>query len=134
MARIEGGQICIEGARQLRATMRKAGADMKALSALNRSAAAIVLPVAKASTPVGPPNRGHLQATVRIGATQRAGIIRVGNKARPYAGQVHYGTPDGAVKPNPWVIDAAKRTEPQWTAAYWDGLMHILDQIQGDTP
>jgi|SRR6185312_3925938 len=132
MAGQDGGQLRIDGARELRRTLKRAGADMKDLSALNRQAAAIVLPVARAGTPVGPAKGGHLGPTVRVGATQRAGIIRVGTRAKPYAGKIHYGTPDDVIKPNTWVIDAAKETEPQWTELYWSGLLHIIDKIKGD--
>lgn len=125
------GQLRIKGGRELRRTMKQAGADLKDLSALNKAAAQVVAPKAKAGSPVGPADNGHISNTVRVGATQRAGIIRVGNARLPYAGKVHYGTPDGAVSPNPWVTNAAHESEPQWTEVYWAGLMKILDNIKG---
>lgn len=125
------GQLRIKGAKELRRTMKQAGVDMKEMSALNRSAAAVVAPVAASRAPIGPPDKGHLQNTVRVGATQKAGIIRVGNARLPYAGKIHYGTPDGVIAPNPWVVEAAHSTEPQWTEIYWAGLMKIVDKIKG---
>lgn len=125
------GQLRIKGGRELRRTMKQAGADMKKLSALNREAAQVVAPKAKGGAPVGPAENGHIQNTVRVGATQSAGIIRVGNKRLPYAGKIHYGTPDGAISPNPWVVEAAHETEPQWIEIYWSGLMEIIGKIQG---
>lgn len=131
MAGQEGGQLRIDGGRELRRTMKQAGADMKELSALNRQAAAVVAPMAQAQAPIGPAENGHIASTVRVGATQKAGIIRVGSKRLPYAGVIHYGTPDGVIAPNPWVIEAAQATEPQWTEIYWQGLMHVIGKIKG---
>lgn len=120
--------VKVEGAKRLRKTMKAAGADMKDLSRLNKEAANIVLPVAKALAPVGDPKGGSIRNTIRAGATQKAGIIRAGNAKMPYAGMLHYGTPGGftdvlgrpnALKPQPWVAMAAKQTEPVWVDNYF---------------
>lgn len=126
-------QLRIEGGRRLRSTLRKAGADLKDLSKLNKAAAGVVVPVAKAATPYGPAAGGHLKPTVRAGATQKAGIIRVGSKAKPYGGPVHWGWPAKNIKANTWLTAAAAATEPQWTELYWSGLLRIIDNIEGDT-
>lgn len=124
--------VKVEGAKRLRSTLKAAGADMKDLTALNRKAAQTVVPVAKALAPVGSPVKGHIKNTVRAGATQRAGIIRVGDRKRPYAGVRHWGWPKRNIKALPWVSIAAKQTEPQWTADYWNGLMKVINQVKGD--
>lgn len=122
----------IEGGRQLRSTLKKAGLDMKDLTAVNRSAAQAVLPLAKSSTPLGPPRAGHMKTTVRVGATQRAGLIRVGNKTKPYPGAIHWGWPARNIKAQPWLTNAAKATESKWLDLYWDKLNKTIDSVKGD--
>ncbi|WP_144659049.1 HK97 gp10 family phage protein [Paenarthrobacter nicotinovorans] len=133
--------VKVEGGKRLRKTMKAAGADMKDLSRLNKEAANIVVPVAKALAPVGDPRGGSIRNTIRAGATQKAGIIRAGNAKMPYGGMLHYGTPGGftdslgrahPLKPQPWIAMAAKQTEPQWVDNYFEGLMKVLDGITGE--
>lgn len=124
--------VRVEGAQKLRRTLKKAGVDMKDLTRLNKEAANTVVPVAKALAPVGDPRNGHIKTTVRAGATQRAGIIRAGDKKRPYGGPIHWGWPARGIKAEPWIAIAAKQTENQWTDVYWDGLMKVIDQVKGD--
>lgn len=122
----------IEGGRELRRTLKKAGLDMKDLTAVNRAAANVVLPRAKASTPIGPPKNGHMKSTVRVGATQRAGIIRVGNKGKPYPGAIHWGWPTRGIKAQPWLTSAAKDTENTWINLYWEKLNKVISSVKGD--
>lgn len=123
--------VRVEGARELRRTLKAAGVNMKDLQKLNKEAANTVLPAAKALTPVGDPANGHIKSTLRTGATQRAGIIRAGNKGKPYGGVQHYGWPARNIEAQPWLAEAAKATEPQWVQTYFDGLMKIVNSIHG---
>ena len=79
----------VVGQKRFVSTMRRAGADMKELKEVNRQAAGIALPAVQARTPRG--KTGKLARTVRAGATQKAGVIRAGRKAVPYAGVINYG-------------------------------------------
>lgn len=119
-------------------TLRQAGVDMTELKETNKRAADIVLPVALALTPT---DSSNLKSTGRTSGTPREAIIRFGYKRVPYAGVTHYGTPAGYVNsagkrhqqsPNPWLAEAAKRTEPQWVEAYWEALMRAVDSVKGD--
>lgn len=131
----------MEGAKRLRSTMKKAGGDLKDMTRLNKEAANIVVPVAKALAPVGAPEFGHIADTIRAGATQKAGIVRAGGKKLPYAGMIHFGTERGhtdvkgrtrAIQAQPFIATAAKQTEPIWVDNYFDGLMKVLDTIKGE--
>ena len=122
--------IEIEGGVKLRKALKQANIDLKELTAINRRAAAIVADRAKATAPRGSDKGGHISITVRPGATQRAGIVRVGNKSKPYAGVVHYGWRARNVrKVTPWVIIAAQDTEPQWLTQYHEELKRIIERI-----
>lgn len=122
-----GKLYAVVGGARLRSTLRKAGADMKELSAINRDVANIVLPVAKATAPVA---SGRLAGTLRAGATQKSAIIRVGSARAPYGPVVHYWY-KGNFTPNPWVSLAAQNTEPTWLARYHAGIERIIDQVTG---
>lgn len=133
--------VRVEGGARLRRTMKAAGADMKDMTRLNKEAANIVVPVAKALAPIGSPENGHIASTIRAGATTKAGVIRAGNKAKPYAGMIHFGTERGftdakgrtrAIQAQPWIAIAAKQTEPQWVDNYFEGLLKVLDSITGE--
>jgi hypothetical protein len=124
--------VRVEGAARLRSTLKKAGADMKELTALNRAAAEIVAARAKALAPVGDPKNGHISSTIRAGATQRQGIVRVGDKKRPYAHVIHWGWASRGIEPNPWVSLAAQQTEPVWVDLYWTGLLKVINNVSGD--
>lgn len=126
----------IEGGAKLRRAIRRAAdVDLKELSAANRRAAQTVAARARQTAPIGDSTGGHINTTVRPGGTSTAGVVRVGNKSKPYAGVVHYGTPASRVelptgfKPNPWVIKAAQDTESQWLNAYYKELKEIIERI-----
>ena len=124
-------RIEVVGLKRLRASMRAAGLDMRDLRDLNKRAAGVAAPWVRARTPIGPPAGGHIRATVRAGGSGSAGVIRVGGKSRPYAGVVHYGWPARNIRPNTWVVDAAKHSERAWTQVYIRGIEDILGRIEG---
>lgn len=127
-----GGVIRVDGVKNLRRTLKAAGADMNDFTVINRAAAAIVQPLAASRAPRGPDEGGHISQTVRIGATRTAGIIRVGNNTRfRYGGPIHWGWPARNIAPNPWVTEAAQDTEPQWIEKYVVGLDKIVSQVKG---
>jgi HK97 gp10 family phage protein len=120
--------IEVKGASQLARTLRKAGADAKDLKDVNRKAADVVVPVAKSEVPA---RSGRLEGSIRAGATQKAGVIRAGRKAVPYAGPIHWGWPGHHIKSHPFLADAAKTTEPKWVNLYEEEMKKLLEQVQG---
>ena len=67
--------LYVVGQKRFVQTMRKAGADMQELKEVNRRAADIAKPEAVARAPRG--KTGRLAGSIRAGATQKAGIIRM---------------------------------------------------------
>lgn len=127
-----GGVVQVRGVKELRRTLKKAGADLSDFTTINRAAAAIVAAAARGRTPLGPDAGGHISGTVRVGATRTAGIVRVGNNTRfPYGGPIHWGWPARNIAPNPWVTEAAQDTETQWIPKYVDGLDRVVSQVKG---
>lgn len=132
--------VRVEGLNKLVRQLRNAGADMEDLKAVNKKVANIVLPVALALTPVDDKDGGQLKATGRAAGTAREAIIRFGYKRVPYAGVVHYGTPEGFTysdgrrhdqKAQGWVAEAASQTEPQWVEEYWQAVMDAIESVGG---
>lgn len=118
----------VEGAARLRRTLKAAGVDMAEMRAVNRTAANTVQAAASAAAPM---RTGRLKATVRAGATNRAGIIRAGRKAVPYGGPIHWGWPARGIRARPFITVAAQATEPVWVGRYEADLLHIIQQIKG---
>lgn len=121
--------LYVVGQKRFVQTMRKAGADMKELKEVNQRAADIAKPEAVARAPRG--KTGKLAGSIRVGATQKAGIIRAGRKTVPYAGPINYGWPARHIKPRTFVNDAVAGTEAQWAKEYEQFVKKTMNQIKG---
>lgn len=126
------GRLLVKGGNELRRSLRRAGADLKDLTAINRKAAAVVLPLAKTMAPVGPAAGGHIKTTLRTAATQRRGEIRAGNKSKPYGPILQWGWRAKGIQPHNWVVEAAKQTEPTWLALYEAELVNLMQSVKGE--
>ena len=120
--------VQVRGARELRRSLRKAGADMTEVKALHAEVGGIV---AGAARPATPHRSGRLAGTVRSSGTNTASIVRAGRASVPYAGPIHYGWPRRNIEPQPWLVNAAHDTEPRWAARFMDGIEQILSKIKG---
>ena len=112
--------LMVVGQKRFVQTMRKAGADMDDLKAL---------PAVRNLAPRG--KTGRLAGSLRVGATKRAGVIRAGRKAVPYAGPVNYGWPARRIKPRLFVNNGVASTESQWQKVYKDFIDKTLKQVKG---
>lgn len=118
----------VEGARELRSTMRKAGADMEDLKDAN---AAVAATVAARAASGAPHQSGRLAGSVRGNRALSSAVVKVGGASLPYAGPVHWGWPARNINAQPFAVDAAHDTEPAWTETYLQAVQHILDQVRG---
>lgn len=119
----------IEGARQLRKTLK--GADpllLDRIKAAHRQAADTVKSAAEV-----PHLTGRLGATVRASGTKTAAVVRAGTARVPYAGPIHWGWGRRHIKAQPFLSEAAQRTEPTWFEAYHREVLAVLDTIEGAT-
>lgn len=119
----------VVGQKRFVQTMRKAGADMKELKDVNRQAANIALPAVRTLTPRG--KSGKLAVSIRVGATQKAGVIRAGRKSAPYAGAINYGWPKRGIKPRLFVNQGVAGTENAWQRVYKQFIDKTMSQIKG---
>lgn len=123
----------IEGARQLRRTLREAGSDLTDLKAANAQAASIVSSRAKSWAPT---RTGRLQSSVRSSGTKTAGIVRAGNNRKsksgvPYAAPIHWGWKARNIKANPFLSYSAQATESTWIRLYEQLVNKALSKIKG---
>lgn len=133
--------VTVQGGARLRATMKKAGLDVKELTAINKQAASTVTAAARATAPVGKPSRkrgrgrpksgGALKASIRAGATTKAGVIRAGGARVPYANVQHWGWPARNIRPQYFISDAAIRTEPVWVKEYEKHMNQVIKKVKG---
>lgn len=121
-------EVRIDGARQLRATMRRAGTDMRELRETHAAAARVVAGRASATAPR---RSGRLAGTIRPGATQTQALVRAGFGRVPYAGPIHWGWPARGIRAQPFLADAAQATEPAWVELYGRRIEQIIDTIEG---
>ena len=107
-------QLELVGYRQLKKELRQLGDEAVAsLKQTNKEAADLVADTARPDIPV---RSGRLKGTLRTTGTMRGGVVRLGRKAVPYAGPVHFGWPNrpnqakgwrgGPIAPNPFLYEA----------------------------
>lgn len=84
-----GVAVKVEGVKDLRKRLRRAGDDLGELRDLHREIAGRVASLAKSRAPVGA--TGRLQKTVRASGSKTGVTVRVGSKRVPYANAVHWG-------------------------------------------
>jgi len=122
------GTVKVEGGRQLRKTLKQAGDDLTDLRDAHREAASIASAAGGASAPR---QSGRLAGSVRGSGTKTASVIRAGRASVPYAQPIHWGWPKRNIAANPWLSEAAQRTEPQWTAVFESAVDRIIARVRG---
>lgn len=122
-----GPVVRVEGARQLRAALKRAEGGLADLRAVNARAAAVA---AVAGRTEAPRQTGALAASVRSSGTQAAAIVRAGSTAVPYAAVIHYGWAARHIRPNPYLLEGAEQTEPAWLALYRQEIDRLIDRVE----
>lgn len=120
--------VQIDGARELRRTLRAAGDDLEDLKEANQVAAEIAAAAARSRAPK---RSGRLAADIRASGTKTAGIVRAGRKKLPYAGPIHWGWPARGIEAQPYLADGAKSTEPVWIPIYQKMIDDALQKVKG---
>jgi hypothetical protein len=118
----------VEGARQLRRSLKAAGVSLADLKSAHAEVAAQVATRAHGRAPKV---TGRLDASIRSAGTQSAAIVRAGGAAVPYAGPIHWGWPARHITAHPWIADAAEESQDQWSRTYLRAVEQIIDQVEG---
>jgi hypothetical protein len=122
------GVYAVHGAKELRRTMKQAGDDLKDLKDVNRRVGELVASAARTRAPV---RSGALAASIRPAAAAAKVTIRAGSKKVPYAGPIHWGWSAHGITANPFLSDAATRTEETWVEYYFEELQAIVNKVEG---
>jgi hypothetical protein len=125
-----GPALEVDGARQLRASLKRAGLSVQDLKDAHRQVAELV---AAKAVPDAPRRTGRLASTVRPAGTQSAAIVRAGSARVPYAGPIHWGHPSRGIAAQPWLAEAAEDTQDTWETTYLKALEAIIETVEGTT-
>lgn len=128
--------VQVEGARELRASMKRLGQDVQDFKDVHAQVGSYV--GAEAAKRVSS-RSGLLASTWRPGSAAAQATVKFGGAGVPYANAVHWGT--GArpgmrgphnIKPSLFAVDAAHETEPTWVPWYLEELQKMTDKVRGD--
>lgn len=123
--------VRVDGARQLRASLKRAGVALDDLKEANAKVAAYVAQLANARAPR---RTGRLAATLRGNRAAGRARVSAGTAAIPYAGPIHWGWEARNIDPQPWITEAAQDSQTVWLAQYSAELDNIVSQIEGARP
>lgn len=118
----------VEGLNRLVRTLTRAKVDISDLKRANQTAGEIVAAAARASAPR---RDGNLAGSIRAAKQARRARIMAGNAAVPYAAPIHWGWPARNIAANPWISQAARATEGQWTEQYRADVIAALSNVKG---
>jgi hypothetical protein len=120
--------VRVEGARELRASLDHASAELGDLSDTHAEVAARWAAAARAAAPVV---SGRLRATVRAEHAATAAVVTAGGAGVPYAGPIHWGWPARNIAPSEFITGTAETMAPTWTDTYQSAVGRIVDRIHG---
>jgi hypothetical protein len=124
-------RIQVSGAKEFRAAMKKMGADLSDLTAINRRLAETVAKEARSGAPV---LSGRLAGSVRPGATRTKGYVRAGGGGIPYAGVIHFGWPRHNISPQPFIYDALDDKRGEVIDTYDKYVEALVEKVGRETP
>jgi hypothetical protein len=120
--------VKVEGAREVRAALRKLEADMTDLTALHRGIAELVLPAAVALVPnTSGRGTGALAASLRPRGTRTRATI---GSRLVYAPIVHFGWPARSRPASPYIQAAIEANATAILDRYERGMAAILAPYQ----
>lgn len=121
--------IKVHGARELRRSLKRAGAELTDMKDANAKVAAYV---ATAAASRAPRRTGRLAGSGRGNRAVSKAVVTFGGARQPYAGPIHWGWPLHGIEAQPFVVDAARQTEPTWLAMYAHDVDRIVDSIPSE--
>jgi hypothetical protein len=122
--------IRVQGARELRGALKRAGLSLADLKAANAKVAAMV---AGLSRPRAPRRSGRLASTGRGNTAVSKATVLYGNAAVVYGGPLHWGWPAHPIAANPWVSETAQDSESQWLPVIAGALDDLVNRIERES-
>jgi hypothetical protein len=123
-----GPAMRVEGARTLRASLKRAGIGVQDLKDAHKRVADLVLAAARTDVPLA---SGRLRNSGKAFGTQDGARVQYGSARIRYAAVQHWGWPKRNIAAKPWAAEAAARTQDRWENTYLAALEKIIDTIEG---
>jgi hypothetical protein len=120
----------VEGAKELRRALKRAGVDVQQLKDTHAEVAELVKARALQRVPV---RSGALRESLRSSGTVSGAIVRAGGRRVPYASPIHWGWKKRNIEANPFIYGAADDTQANWEHAYLMGIQAIIRAIEDST-
>ena len=118
-------EIRVEGVETLRATLKRAMAEIDTLEDGHRKVAAIVNEEAQRRVPR---RTGRLASSMKPTRSKKRASVT----ARvPYSKPIHWGWPARGIPANEYLYGAAKDTEAEWLRAYDREIQAALNKVRG---
>lgn len=115
--------------------MRRMGADMKDLTAINREVADKVVGEARGRAPV---RSGRLRRSIKPKATQTRAAVRAGGGSGKnlvlYAGPIHFGWFLRNIDPQPFLYDALDARKDEIVRRYERRVAQLVEKLDRETP
>jgi hypothetical protein len=119
------GIVQVEGARRLRSTMKRAGADMSQMADAHQQVGQVVI---SSAAPLAPRASGALAGSMRAGRTRASAVVR---SRLIYAGVQEYGWPARNIRETAFLRGGAKASESVWVALYLRAVDRALSKVKG---
>ncbi len=123
--------IEVEGLKELRTALRRAGESYADLKEAGLEAAELV---ASAAQPLAPHLAGTLAGTIRAAGQAKGAVVRAGSAKVPYAGVQHFGWPKHNIAPHPFLYEAADARLGEVEDVYLKRVQEIANKIGESTP
>ena len=121
-------QLRIVGLAEFTRTCKKAGIEMEQFKEATQRTGQVVSFHAMSNAPKV---SGRLASSIRPGRAVSRVIVYAGSASVPYAGPIHWGWPSRNIRSQPFLTDAGKQSEPEWTGFFLQELIKIVDGIKG---
>lgn len=122
-------RVKVDGARKLRAELRRAGISLDDLKDANARVADYVAQQARTRAPR---RTGRLAASLRGNRAQARAVVSAPRVI--YGPPIHWGWPRRNIRPNPWIYETAQNTEAQWLPMYEQAISAVIDKLGGTYP
>jgi HK97 gp10 family phage protein len=123
---MSSGVVKIENLNKILSGLRKAGVNAQDLKIATTKASSLVLPPARALTPV---KTGELQRTVKASKAKNKVAISAGTPtSTPYGAVVHWGWKKKSIEPNPWLLKVRDQYEDEVADLYVTELQRLIDE------
>jgi hypothetical protein len=119
------GAYRVRGAEDLTRTLHDAADDLDDLGAAAKRAGDTVVGAARGRAP---------RRSGALGASLYPVVTTAGISVRArvdYAGPIHWGWPARSIAPQPFLSEAATRTESTWVDYYADAVKAAVNQVHG---